>query len=1250
MSIRKWSVVTFLFVVASSIAGAQVGVQTQPATLTIPPGLVALSGQSQAPTPTAKAIQTILEDDFEGSFPGQWELFSDTTTHWGQTTHRASGGSRSAYCAGGGGMPAPAGGPYFNNQVTWMRFGPFSLADATEATVQFDLWMKTQQANGGVFFDYFFYGISVDGENYSGFQTAGNPAVWDTRQFNVSEITAVTALGQPQVWLALVFISDSSITDEGVYLDNFSLTKSVPGNPCTVSCSANAPGSATVGEQVSFTGSATASNCTGTPTYSWNFGDQTQASTAQNPSHVYSSEGSYTWTMTASVDGQTCQKNGSITVSASAANFAEEYWVPAAAHAPGSLGSQWRTDLGLYNPNDSATALRIDFHDGATIRSLNRSVSAGASELLEDVIGLYNVTASGALEILTEQEVYVTSRTYNEGASGTFGQYLDGTDPIQALGNGQLATLPQLREDPAFRTNIGLLNTSDSNTVAQVGLYDGNGALLQTFERTLRPGILLQENRPFANIAGRTDIVRGYATVTVVSGSGVLAYASVIDNQTQDPTTIPMKGGATEIRLGWIAAAAHASGSLGSQWRTDLGLLNRQGAPANVTITLRMVNATHDLPATVPAGAQQVLEDVIGMMGADGAGSLEISSDVPIYITSRTYNQGSSGTFGQFLDGYSADTGVGSGQTVILSQLSENAAYRSNTGFVNTSSADASVKVELLAADGSVLGDFSKTLAAGENWQKNRPFSTVAGQSNVSGGAARVEVTSGSGVIAYASVIDSQTQDPTTIPMKGGGELGGILGTVKDPAGSALADATVVAAGKTTSTNSQGYYVLDSIPVAAEMPVAFSKEGYVPTTKVLRVVAGESNTQNAVLFPAEATTTIQSNVGGTLTTPDGASITIAPNTLVDSNGQTFSGPATVTLTSFDPSVPAELEAFPGTFQGVDLSGQTVFINTFGFADITVTSGTEQLQLTQGATAELDLPIPSSLLDGAPADMPSWWFDPDSHTWFEVGTFTRDNSTYRTGIPHFSIWNCDVAATRCYVSGRVVDEDGLPVKGARVTFLSYRRGGGYVSSGETSTPRNGTFRVPVDANADIEFWAEKGDIESDHGFDHACAHNGEMNVGDIVLAVGGGGPIIGITLTWDENPRDLDAHLTVPDRAGGWEHIYYNHKVGADAVLDTDDQHSYGPEIVTVQRIPDGVYRYSVHHYTGDEDITHSGARVSVVGGGISYRIFTPPGGAQGRKDSWRVFDLNCLNGRCTLSRINDYLNGVSASDASSFEP
>ena len=194
MIIRSAFFVSLILTIGASLFGAQAGVELHPATLTAPPGLTALAGQPAGPPSASKAIQTILEDDFENAFPGQWQLASDTSTHWGQTTLRASGGSKSAYCAGGGDTPAPAGGPYFNNLVTWMAYGPFSLADATEATVQFDLWMKTQPAAGSLFFDYFFYGISVDGVNYSGFQTAGNTGGWVTTEFDFSEITSLPSL------------------------------------------------------------------------------------------------------------------------------------------------------------------------------------------------------------------------------------------------------------------------------------------------------------------------------------------------------------------------------------------------------------------------------------------------------------------------------------------------------------------------------------------------------------------------------------------------------------------------------------------------------------------------------------------------------------------------------------------------------------------------------------------------------------------------------------------------------------------------------------------------------------------------------------------------------------------------------------------------------------------------------------------------------------------------------------------------
>jgi PKD repeat protein len=87
------------------------------------------------------------------------------------------------------------------------------------------------------------------------------------------------------------------------------------GGGCTLTCSASAnPTSGAPPLTVNFTATANASGCTGTPTFSWNFGDSA-TSTEQNPSHTYQAEGTYNWTMTATVDNQTCTKSGKITVS-----------------------------------------------------------------------------------------------------------------------------------------------------------------------------------------------------------------------------------------------------------------------------------------------------------------------------------------------------------------------------------------------------------------------------------------------------------------------------------------------------------------------------------------------------------------------------------------------------------------------------------------------------------------------------------------------------------------------------------------------------------------------------------------------------------------------------------------------------------------------------------------------------------------------------------------------------------------------
>lgn len=82
---------------------------------------------------------------------------------------------------------------------------------------------------------------------------------------------------------------------------------------CSVTCSATVPATGQPGQPVSFAAVASPSNCSGSPTYVWTFGDGA-TSTSQNPSHTYASGGSYNWSLTVSVDGKSCTQSGAISV------------------------------------------------------------------------------------------------------------------------------------------------------------------------------------------------------------------------------------------------------------------------------------------------------------------------------------------------------------------------------------------------------------------------------------------------------------------------------------------------------------------------------------------------------------------------------------------------------------------------------------------------------------------------------------------------------------------------------------------------------------------------------------------------------------------------------------------------------------------------------------------------------------------------------------------------------------------------
>ena len=232
--------------------------------------------------------------------------------------------------------------------------------------------------------------------------------------------------------------------------------------------------------------------------------------------------------------------------------------------------------------------------------------------------------------------------------------------------------------------------------------------------------------------------------------------------------TVTGGGGGGGSYTYWIPVVANLSGSGGSKFYSDLGLLNRGSGTASVELTYYgsggAIQGTRS--ESVGANRQRILTNILGLMGKTGKGAMKVSSNQPLTVTSRTYNQATSGTFGQYYDSYVSSQALSTGQSMVLAHLTQNSKYRSNIGVLNIGSGSVTVRITLYSGSSPVGSPFTMTVAAGEYKQEDRVFESKAGQTNVAEGWAKVEVISGSGAIPMASVLDQVTSDPTTIPGK----------------------------------------------------------------------------------------------------------------------------------------------------------------------------------------------------------------------------------------------------------------------------------------------------------------------------------------------------------------------------------------------------------------------------------------------------------------------------------------------------
>jgi len=217
----------------------------------------------------------------------------------------------------------------------------------------------------------------------------------------------------------------------------------------------------------------------------------------------------------------------------------------------------------------------------------------------------------------------------------------------------------------------------------------------------------------------------------------------------------------------WAEIAANLGGENGSRWKTDIVARNLSASAAAVKFVLHTESGNVEATSTVPGAGQGVFEDLVGLMGVETKGSLEVCSDRPLMMLGRIFNQAETGTFGQFLDGHVADLGMSAGQSAYLLGLRQEAGrFRTNLSVTNGGTETAEVEVTWFDNDGEELGSYDLSVGAGKVYQDLQPLAARAGLPDAGWAFAQVTVLSGTNVQTSASVIDAVTNDATTVPAK----------------------------------------------------------------------------------------------------------------------------------------------------------------------------------------------------------------------------------------------------------------------------------------------------------------------------------------------------------------------------------------------------------------------------------------------------------------------------------------------------
>jgi plastocyanin len=221
---------------------------------------------------------------------------------------------------------------------------------------------------------------------------------------------------------------------------------------------------------------------------------------------------------------------------------AKEVWLSIG----GSVGT-FRTDARVFNPSTTKDITLQAYYlpegngDNSAVQPVTITVPKRQMLVYNDVVSsLFHASGLGAIRLVSSDDFVATQRIYAAVPAGTLGQFVGGVDASAAKAKGVII---QLQSGGNFHTNVGAANPNNATANVTWRLYDRTNALVGTAKTIAMPPYAVIKPSSYAffidSLPTNADLILTDSWISYTSDQPIVAYGSVVDNGTTDPTYIP---------------------------------------------------------------------------------------------------------------------------------------------------------------------------------------------------------------------------------------------------------------------------------------------------------------------------------------------------------------------------------------------------------------------------------------------------------------------------------------------------------------------------------------------------------------------------------------------------------------------------------------------------------------------------------------------------------------------------------------